>query len=139
MPHGTVDDPHVFVSIGADGIVTIIAHRAEMGTGVRTGLPMVVADELEADWDKVRVIQAPGDEPRYGNQDTDGSRSTRHFYQPMRRVGAAARGMLEAAAAKQWGVPVAEVAARNQDRKSTRLIQSLMRISHAVFCLKKKQ
>jgi len=115
MPHGTVDDPHVFVSIGADGIVTIMAHRAEMGTGVRTGLPMVVADELEADWDKVRVIQAPGDEPRYGNQDTDGSRSTRHFFQPMRRVGAAARGMLEAAAAKQWGVPVAEVAARNHE------------------------
>src|SRR5690606_38599292 len=69
MPHGTVDDPQVFVSIGTDGIVTIIAHRAEMGTGVRTGLPMVVADELEADWDRVRVIQAPGDEPRYGNQD----------------------------------------------------------------------
>src|SRR5690606_35472834 len=54
MPHGTVDDPLVFVSIGADGIVTIMAHRAEMGTGVRTGLPMVVADELEADWTKVR-------------------------------------------------------------------------------------
>jgi len=115
MPHGTVDDPQVFVSIGTDGIVTIIAHRAEMGTGVRTGLPMVVADELEADWDRVRVIQAPGDEPRYGNQDTDGSRSTRHFFQPMRRVGAAARAMLEAAAAKQWGVPVAEVAARNHE------------------------
>jgi len=113
MPHGTVDDPLVFVSIGADGIVTILAHRAEMGTGVRTGLPMVVADELEADWSKVRVIQAPGDEPRYGNQDTDGSRSTRHFFQPMRRVGAAARSMLEAAAAKQWNVPVAEVVARN--------------------------
>nr|WP_255592645.1 molybdopterin cofactor-binding domain-containing protein [Bordetella sp. BOR01] len=115
MPHGTVDDPHVFVSIGTDGIVTIIAHRAEMGTGVRTGLPMVVADELDADWSKVRVIQAPGDEPRYGNQDTDGSRSTRHFFQPMRRVGAAARGMLEAAAAKQWGVPADEVVARNHE------------------------
>ncbi|WP_419195574.1 molybdopterin cofactor-binding domain-containing protein [Bordetella petrii] len=115
MPHGTVDDPQIFVSIGADGFVTIVAHRAEMGTGVRTGLPMVVADELEADWAKVRVIQAPGDEPRYGNQDTDGSRSTRHFFQPMRRVGASARSMLEAAAAKQWGVPVAEVAARNHE------------------------
>ncbi|CAM4163126.1 molybdopterin cofactor-binding domain-containing protein [Bordetella tumulicola] len=115
MPHGTVDDPHVFVSIGTDGIVTIIAHRAEMGTGVRTGLPMVVADELEADWSKVRVIQAPGDEPRYGNQDTDGSRSTRHFFLPMRRVGAAARSMLEAAAAKQWGVPADEVVTRNHE------------------------
>ncbi|CAM3918000.1 molybdopterin cofactor-binding domain-containing protein [Bordetella muralis] len=115
MPHGTVDDPLVFVSIDKDGIVTIIAHRAEMGTGVRTGLPMVVADELEADWSKVRVIQAPGDEPRYGNQDTDGSRSTRHFFQPMRRVGASARAMLEIAAAKQWNVPVTEVVARNHE------------------------
>lgn len=115
MPHGTVDDPLVFVSIAADGLVTIVAHRAEMGTGVRTSLPMVVADELEADWERVRVIQAPGDEPRYGNQDTDGSRSTRHFFLPMRRVGAAARAMLEAAAARQWDVPVAEVAARQHE------------------------
>lgn len=115
MPRGTVDDPLVFVSIAADGIVTILAHRAEMGTGVRTGLPMVVADELEADWSRVRVQQAPGDEPRYGNQDTDGSRSTRHFFQPMRRVGAAARAMLEAAAARQWDVPVSEVVARHHE------------------------
>ena len=59
--------------------------------GSRTSLPMVVADELEADWSRVRVKQAPGDEKRYGNQDTDGSRSLRHFFQPMRRCGAAAR------------------------------------------------
>ena len=61
MPHGTVNDPRVFVSIAPDGIVTIIAHRSEMGTGSRTGLPMVVADEMEADWGRVRVRQAPGD------------------------------------------------------------------------------
>src|SRR6185295_1699774 len=88
-------------------------HRAEMGQGVRTGVPMIVADELEADWAKVRVAQAPGDEAKYGNQDTDGSRSTRHFFMPMRRCGAAARQMLEAAAAARWKVPVGEVQAKN--------------------------
>ena len=111
MPGGTVDDPLVFVSIAADGSVTIIAHRAEMGTGVRTSLPMVVADELEARWDKVSVVQAQGIESKYGNQNVDGSRSVRHFFAPMRRVGAAARQMLEAAAAARWGVPVAQVKA----------------------------
>src|SRR5258706_8963251 len=87
MPHGWVDNPLVFVSIGEDGIVSIVCHRSEMGQGVRTGMPMIVADELEADWKRVRVGQAPGDEMRFGNQDTDGSRSTRHFLEPMRRCG----------------------------------------------------
>src|SRR5215213_7137141 len=104
MPHGAINDPHVFVSIDPDGTVTIVRHRSEMGTGASTGLPMVLADEMEADWSRVRLVQAPGDEPRYGNQDTDGSRSMRHFIQPMRQCGAAMRQMLEAAAAKQWGV-----------------------------------
>lgn len=113
MPNGAVDDPLVFVSIGEDGIVSITCHRSEMGQGVRTSLPMIVADELEADWAKVRVVQAPGDEVRYGNQDTDGSRTTRHFFMPMRRCGATARTMLESAAAVRWGVPTSEVEARN--------------------------
>ncbi len=115
MPHGTVDAPWVFVSIGDDGIVTIAVHRSEMGQGVRTGMPLIVADELEADWSKVRIQQAPADEERYGNQDTDGSRSTRHFIDPMRRCGAAARMMLESAAAAAWGVPVSEVHAANHE------------------------
>ncbi len=115
MPHGWVDNPLVFVAIGQDGIVSIVCHRSEMGQGVRTGMPMIVADELEADWARVRVVQAPGDEERYGNQDTDGSRSTRHFFMPMRRCGAAARQMLEAAAAAQWKVPVSEVQAKNNE------------------------
>jgi isoquinoline 1-oxidoreductase beta subunit len=76
---------------------------------------MIVADELEADWKRVRVAQAPGDEKKFGNQDTDGSRSTRHFFDPMRRCGAAARTMLEAAAAERWKVPVAEVEAKNHE------------------------
>ena len=115
MPHGTVVDPRVFVSIAPDGIVTIVAHRAEMGTGVRTSLPLIVAEEMEADWSRVRVQQAHGDEVRYGNQDTDGSRSTRHYLMPMRQIGASARAMLEAAAAKRWGVPVSEVKAANHE------------------------
>jgi isoquinoline 1-oxidoreductase beta subunit len=115
MPHGTVNDPRIFVSIAPDGVVTIIAHRSEMGTGSRTGLPMVVADEMEADWSRVRVRQAPGDEVKYGNQDTDGSRSTRHYLVPMRQIGAAARMMLEAAAAKRWNVAVSEVKANNHE------------------------
>ncbi|MGR3249519.1 MAG: molybdopterin cofactor-binding domain-containing protein [Paracoccus sp. (in: a-proteobacteria)] len=113
MPNGWRDDPNVFISIAPDGIVTVTVHRSEMGQGVRTSIAMVVADELGADWDQVRVAQAPGDEPRYGNQDTDGSRSLRHFFQPMRRAGAAARTMLEEAAAQQWGVPVDEVRAED--------------------------
>ncbi|HEY0525367.1 MAG TPA: xanthine dehydrogenase family protein molybdopterin-binding subunit [Stellaceae bacterium] len=115
MPHGTVNDPHVFVSIANDGTVTIFCHRSEMGQGVRTGMPMIVADELEADWSRVKVAQAPGDEAKYGNQDTDGSRSTRHFMQPMRECGAAARMMLEAAAAKRWNVAASEVEAQNHE------------------------
>jgi isoquinoline 1-oxidoreductase beta subunit len=115
MPDGWVDDPLVFVSIAQDGTVSIVCHRSEMGQGVRTGMPMIVADELEADWKRVRVVQALGDQKRYGNQDTDGSRSTRHFLDPMRRCGAAARMMLEAAAAEQWKVPVSQVEARNHE------------------------
>ena len=92
MPNGVVSNPKVFVSIGGDGTVSIVAARAEMGNGAaRTALPMMVADELEADWARVRVVQSPGDERTYGNQDTDGSRSVRHWIQPMRHCGAAMR------------------------------------------------
>ncbi|HLG83355.1 MAG TPA: molybdopterin cofactor-binding domain-containing protein [Bradyrhizobium sp.] len=115
MPHGVVVDPRVFVAIAPDGSVTIVAHRSEMGTGVRTSLPLIVAEELDADWSRVHVQQAHGDEVKYGNQDTDGSRSTRHYLMPMRQIGASARTMLEQAAAKRWGVPVAEVKAVNHE------------------------
>jgi isoquinoline 1-oxidoreductase beta subunit len=121
MPHGTVNNPLAFVSIAPDGTVTIVCHRSEMGQGIRTGMPLIVADEMEADWAKVKVAQAPGNEIKFGNQDTDGSRSTRHFFMPMRQVGAAARMMLEAAAAKRWGVDVSDVEAKNHEviQKST--------------------
>ncbi|MCW5622452.1 MAG: xanthine dehydrogenase family protein molybdopterin-binding subunit, partial [Burkholderiales bacterium] len=113
MPGGVVWDPHIFVSIAPDGTVTIVAHRSEMGTGSRTSLPMVVADEMEADWSKVKIVQAPGNEPKYGNQDTDGSRSVRHFIQPMRWCGAATKAMLEQAAAVKFGCSILDVRAEN--------------------------
>lgn len=109
MPHGLVDNPLIFVSIDADGTVTLVAHRSEMGTGSRTSLPMVIADEMEADWARVKIVQAPGDEPRYGNQDTDGSRSMRHHIQVARKIGGSVRTMLARAAAQEWGVDPATV------------------------------
>jgi isoquinoline 1-oxidoreductase beta subunit len=109
MAHGIVEDPLVFVSIDADGTVTLVAHRSEMGTGSRTSIPMVMADEMEADWDRVKIVQAPGDEPKYGNQDTDGSRSMRHHIQAARKIGGSVRTMLARAAAAEWGVDPEEV------------------------------
>ena len=115
MAHGLRDDPTIFVSIEPDGTVSVICHRSEMGQGVRTSLPMVVAEELEADWAKIKVVQAPGDEERFGNQNTDGSRSMRHHFPTMRRVGASARQMLEGAAAEHWNVPASEVKSVNHE------------------------
>jgi isoquinoline 1-oxidoreductase beta subunit len=103
--------PDVYISFDADGTVNIISHRSEMGQGIRTGLPAVVADEMEADWKRVQVVQAPGD-AIYGNQNTDGSWSVRGFMQRMREAGATARLMLEQAAAQEWGVDVAECRAQ---------------------------
>lgn len=113
MPHGWRDDPKVFVAIAPDGLVTVTNHRSDMGQGVRTSVALTVADELEADWPKVKVVQAWGDEGRFGNQDTDGSRSLRHFFQHFRHAGAAAKLMLIQAAAQEWGVPASEVTAAN--------------------------
>ncbi len=109
MPNGLKYDPKIFVSIDPDGTVTIVAHRSEMGTGARTSLPMVLADEMGADWSKVKLVQAEGDEPKYGNQDTDGSRSMRHHIQSMRQMGASVRHMLANAAAAKWGVDAGAV------------------------------
>jgi isoquinoline 1-oxidoreductase beta subunit len=99
--------PNVFVGIETDGTVWIVAHRSEMGTVIRTSLPMVLADELDADWKRVKIDQAIGDH-RYGDQNTDGSHSIRSFFDVMRISGATARVMLIQAAAQQWGVPVSE-------------------------------
>lgn len=105
-------DANLFVQLLADGTVYIVASRSEMGNGVRTSLPSVVADEMGADWSRVRIRQATGD-AKYGDQNTDGSRSIRYLFEPMRKMGAAARTMLIAAAAKQWKLPVDECRAEN--------------------------
>src|SRR5579859_1937919 len=99
--------PSVYLAIDTDGTAYVIAHRSEMGNGVRTSLPRIVADELDADWSRVKVVQATGDE-KYGDQDTDGSHSVVSFFVPLREAGATARLMLVRAAAQHWGVPAAE-------------------------------
>jgi len=104
---GSAFHPNIFFGLDTDGTVYIVAHRSEMGTGIRTSLPLVVADELDADWKRVKVEQATAD-ARYGNQDTDGSWSIRGFFDVMREAGATGRMMLLQAAAQQWGVPVSE-------------------------------
>jgi len=112
LPHNTNADratlhASVYLGIDPDGTVWIVAHRSEMGTTSRTTLPLVVADELDADWKRVKIEQAIGDK-RYGDQNTDGSHSIRSFYDAMRQAGATARFMLTQAAAQQWGVPAGE-------------------------------
>jgi isoquinoline 1-oxidoreductase beta subunit len=104
--HATLH-PSVFLGIAGDGTVWIVASRSEMGTTSRTTLPLVVADELDADWKRVKIEQAIGDQ-RYGDQNTDGSHSIRSFYDAMREAGATARFMLIQAAAKQWSVAATE-------------------------------
>src|SRR5579859_808951 len=102
--------PSVFLGIHTDGTVYIVAHRSEMGNGVRTSLPRILADELDADWSRVTVVQGDGD-AAYGSQDTDGSHSVREFFEPLREAGATARLMLVRAAAQQWGVPESQCVA----------------------------
>jgi len=99
--------PNVYLAMDTDGTAYLIAHRSEMGSGSRTALPRIVADELDADWARVKIVQAIGDE-KYGDQDTDGSHSVRSFFDALRESGATARLMLVRAAAAQWGVPAAE-------------------------------
>ena len=99
--------PNVYLAIDTDGTAYIVCHRSEMGSGNRSGLPRIVADELDADWSRVKVLQATGD-AKYGDQDTDGSHSVTSFFEPLRQAGATARLMLVRAAAQSWGVPETE-------------------------------
>jgi isoquinoline 1-oxidoreductase subunit beta len=96
--------PNVYLGIASDGTIYIVVARSEMGSGNRTGLPMIVADELDADWKRVTVVQGTGNE-KYGDQDTDGSHSVKSFFDVLRESGASARLMLIRAAAQSWGVP----------------------------------
>src|ERR1700730_15295784 len=99
--------PGVYVAVDTDGTAYIVAHRSEMGNGVRTSLPRIVADELDADWARVKVVEATGGE-KYGDQDKGGGHSVVSFFIPLREAGASARLMMVRAAAQQWNVPATE-------------------------------
>ena len=110
--------PNAFVRIGPDDIVTVIIKHLDIGQGVTTGLSTIVAEELDADWAKVRAQFAPSDASRYANlifgpvQATGGSTSIANSWAQLRHAGAAARAMLTAAAAQAWGVPQSEITTR---------------------------
>src|SRR5580698_4910605 len=108
LPHGSsaanAFAPNAYLKITPDGKITIVVARSEMGQGVRTALPMILAEELEADWKQIAIEQA-GASTLYGDQTTGGSASVRTTWDPMRKAGAAAREMLISAAALEWGVP----------------------------------
>jgi isoquinoline 1-oxidoreductase beta subunit len=112
--------PNAFLRIAPDNTVTVIVKHLEMGQGVYTGLPTIVADELDADWNQIRVESAPADATRYGNlawggtsQGTGGSTSTTNSWEQLRRAGATARTMLIAAAAQTWKVKAGALRAEN--------------------------
>ncbi|MCA8960272.1 MAG: xanthine dehydrogenase family protein molybdopterin-binding subunit [Planctomycetes bacterium] len=106
-PEGTTFEPSAYLTVESGGAIRFILHRSEMGQGVRTSLAMLLAEELRVDPAGVRVEKADG-EPRFGDQNTDGSTTIRGNFDPIRRAGAAARAMLIAAAAEQWGVDASE-------------------------------
>ncbi len=99
--------PNAYLHIAPDGRITVVVARSEMGQGVRTALPMILAEELDADWSQISIQQA-GASTLFGDQSTGGSASVRTTWDPMRQAGAAAREMLIAAAAQQWSVSAAE-------------------------------
>jgi isoquinoline 1-oxidoreductase beta subunit len=105
-------NPNLFVQLNSDGSLVLVASRSEMGQGVRTSLTSVIADEMEADWDRVLIQQAVGD-VKYGDQNTDGSKSVRLLYEDMRKIGAATKAVLIAAAAKKWEISASELKAEN--------------------------
>lgn len=107
--------PNAFIRIAPDGIVTIYAKNPEIGQGVKTSFPMIVAEELGAAWEKVRVEQAPVDQARFGMQSAGGSTSIPNNWDRLRRAGAVARTMLIAAAAAEWKVSAEECAATNHE------------------------
>src|ERR1700684_3051609 len=123
LPHKSSDhqeyfSPNAYLRIAPDNKVTIVVARSEMGQGVRTALPMILAEELEADWKQIAIEQA-GASTLFGDQTTGGSASIRTTWDPMRKAGAAAREMLISAAALTWNVPRSRCTAENGHIKYT--------------------
>src|SRR5579884_1921968 len=121
LPHGEGSkkdnfSPNAYLRITPDNKITIVVARSEMGQGVRTALPMILAEELEADWKQIEIEQA-GASTLFGDQTTGGSASIRTTWDPMRKAGASAREMLISAAALTWGVPRSQCAAENSHIK----------------------
>jgi isoquinoline 1-oxidoreductase subunit beta len=123
-------EPNAFVRISTDNTVTVVVKHLEMGQGTYTGLPTLVAEELDADWAQIRAVGAPADAKQYNNlfwgeaQGTGGSTAMPNSYEQMRKAGAAARAMLVAAAAEKWKVPASEIRVSKgvvsfKDRKAT--------------------
>ena len=100
--------PSAFVTINSDNSIIITATKSDMGQHVRTSLPMILSEELEADWNLVKVVQADANESKYGDQGTGGSGSVRELFPVLRKAGSAAKEMLIKAAAEKWGVDVNE-------------------------------
>src|SRR4029077_6803410 len=101
-------NPNVYITVHADNTFTVIAKNPETGQGMRNALPMLIADELDVDWNQVKVQQADCNPTLYGQQIEGGSTATPTNYLPMRQIGAAARMMMVSTAAKQWNVPESE-------------------------------
>ncbi len=133
-------NPNVWIRITPDNIVTIVVNKSEMGQGVSTSLPMIAADELDANWKQIRFKEAPGGkkyiDPNLGMQLTGGSTSVRHMFEPLRKASAAAREVLRSAAAQTWGVPVNECAASKNTVRNTKSGKSL---TYGQLCEKASQ
>ena len=127
----------MWIKVTPDNMVTIVLNKSEMGQGVYTSLPMIVADELEADWKRIRFESAPAADPYkdpvWGMQATGGSTSVRHMFEPLRKAGAAARQMLRTAAAQTWGVPEGEC---ENDQGAVRHAKSGRSLTYGQLCQK---